>query len=115
MENNFSKRLTQLMKQRKISGQKIGEAVGKSQKTISRYANGEIDPPVEMKNKIYKAISDLSGYENLKLLANIQKKISDKEILEALEIVNLTSEKDKKYSKYSIGMKQKLGIAQAIM
>ena len=46
MENNFSKRLTQLMKQRKISGQKIGEAVGKSQKTISRYANGEIDPPV---------------------------------------------------------------------
>ena len=59
--------------------------------------------------------SDLSGYENLKLLANIQKKISDKEILEALEIVNLTSEKDKKYSKYSLGMKQKLGIAQAIM
>ena len=115
MENNFSKRLTQLMKQRKISGQKIGEAVGKSQKTISRYANGEIDPPVEMKNKIYKAISDLSGYENLKLLANIQKKISDKEILEALEIVNLTSKKDKKYSKYSLGMKQKLGIAQAIM
>ena len=62
MENNFSKRLTQLMKQRKISGQKIGEAVGKSQKTISRYANGEIDPPVEMKNKIYKAISDIGGY-----------------------------------------------------
>ena len=40
---------------------------------------------------------------------------TDKEILEALEIVNLTSEKDKKYSKYSLGMKQKLGIAQAIM
>lgn len=58
---------------------------------------------------------DLTGYENLKILAEIQNKISDKEILESLEIVNLLEEKDKKYSKYSIGMKQKLGIAQAIM
>lgn len=59
--------------------------------------------------------SDLSGFDNLKFLANIQNKIGDKEILEALEIVNLTDEKDKKYGKYSLGMKQKLGIAQAIM
>lgn len=59
--------------------------------------------------------SDLSGYDNLKLLAEIQNKISDKEINEALKIVNLYEEKDKKYSKYSLGMKQKLGIAQVIM
>ena len=59
--------------------------------------------------------SDLTGYENLKLLANIKKKISEKEILEALDIVNLINEKDKIYNKYSLGMKQKLGIAQAIM
>ena len=59
--------------------------------------------------------NNLSGYENLKLLANIQNKISNNEILKSLEIVNLTDEKDKKYSKYSLGMKQKLGIAQAIM
>lgn len=59
--------------------------------------------------------SDLTGYENLKLLANIQKKISEKEILEALDIVNLINEKDKRYNEYSLGMKQKLGIAQAIM
>lgn len=58
---------------------------------------------------------DLTGFENLKLLAKIQNKISDKEIIEALEVVNLTKEKDKKYFKYSLGMKQKLGIAQAIM
>lgn len=58
---------------------------------------------------------DLTGYENLKILAEIQNKISDREILESLEIVNLLDEKDKKYSKYSIGMKQKLSIAQAIM
>lgn len=59
--------------------------------------------------------SDLTGYENLKLLADIQKKISEKEIFEALDIVNLINEKDKIYNKYSLGMKQKLGIAQAIM
>lgn len=59
--------------------------------------------------------SDLTGYENLKLLAKIQNKITDKEILETLDLVNLTNEKDKKYSKYSLGMKQKLAIAQALM
>lgn len=59
--------------------------------------------------------SNLTGYENLKLLAEIQNKISDKEIIESLKIVNLINEKDKKFSKYSLGMKQKLAIAQAIM
>ena len=58
---------------------------------------------------------DLTGLENLKLLAKIQNKITEKEILKALEIVNLLEEKDKKFSQYSLGMKQKLGIAQAIM
>ena len=59
--------------------------------------------------------ANMTGYENLKLLAKIKGKISDKEILEALELVNLISEKDKKYNKYSLGMKQKLGIAQVFM
>lgn len=58
---------------------------------------------------------DLTGFENLKLLAKIQNKITDEDILRALEIVELYDEKDKKYSKYSLGMKQKLGVAQEIM
>ena len=58
---------------------------------------------------------DLSGFENLKLLAKIQNKISDEDIYKAMEIVNIIEEKDKKYSNYSLGLKQKLGIAQAIM
>lgn len=58
---------------------------------------------------------DLSGFENLKLLANIQNKIGDNEINKSLELVNLISEKDKKYKEYSLGMKQKLGIAQVLM
>lgn len=58
---------------------------------------------------------DLTGFENLKLLANIQKKIAESDIIKTLDIVNLESEKNKKYNKYSLGMKQKLGIAQVIM
>lgn len=58
---------------------------------------------------------ELTGFENIKLLAKIQNKINDEEIIKALDLVNLIDEKDKKYSKYSLGMKQKLAIAQAIM
>lgn len=58
---------------------------------------------------------ELTGFENLKLLAKIQNKINDEQILNAFKIVNLFEEKDKKYSEYSLGMKQKLGIAQVIM
>ncbi len=60
-------------------------------------------------------ISDLSGYNNLKLLASIQKKIGKDEIEKALKDVNLYDEKDKLFHKYSLGMKQKLGIAQVLM
>jgi ABC-2 type transport system ATP-binding protein len=60
-------------------------------------------------------LPDLSGLDNLKLLASIQNKIDEDKILKTLEDVNLISEKDKKYSEYSLGMKQKLGIAQVLM
>ena len=60
-------------------------------------------------------LSDLSGYENLKILASLNNIIGEKEINDALDKVDLLDEKDKKYHKYSLGMKQKLGIAQAIM
>lgn len=60
-------------------------------------------------------ISELSGKENLELLAKIQKKVGNKEIEETLRKVGLEKEKDKLYYKYSLGMKQKLGIAQVLM
>lgn len=60
-------------------------------------------------------MDELTGFENLKLLAKIQNLISDKEINESLKIVNLYDDKDKKFKYYSLGMKQKLGIAQVIM
>lgn len=60
-------------------------------------------------------IGALSGYQNLKLLASIRRKISDAEIRQALERVGLDPGLKKRVSKYSLGMKQRLGIAQAIM
>lgn len=56
-----------------------------------------------------------TGYQNLKLLADILKLIGKEEIEETLKKVNLYEEKDKQYHKYSLGMKQKLGIAQVLM
>ena len=55
------------------------------------------------------------GYENLKLLAGINHTISADEIDGALSRVGLLENKDKAYKKYSLGMKQRLGIAAAIM
>ena len=60
-------------------------------------------------------LPDLTGFENLKLLASIQNKIGENEINQTLEKVNLLKDKDKKYNTYSLGMKQKLGLAQVLM
>ncbi len=62
-----------------------------------------------------KFFNDLSGYDNLKVLVDIRKEIGKTEILDSLKDVNLLPEKDKKFGKYSLGMKQKLGIAQVLM
>ncbi|WMJ22645.1 ATP-binding cassette domain-containing protein [Paludicola sp. MB14-C6] len=59
--------------------------------------------------------NDYTGFENLKLLASINNKINDEEIKNTLSRVGLDPDDKRKYKKYSLGMKQKLAIAQAIM
>ena len=56
-----------------------------------------------------------TGYENLKLLADIQKRIDSVKIRKVLEQVGLDPDDKRKYRKYSLGMKQRLGIAAAVM
>lgn len=60
-------------------------------------------------------LPNLSGYKNLQLLADIRKMIGDEEIKEIMRKVGLDPNSKKAVSKYSMGMKQRLGIAQAIM
>lgn len=60
-------------------------------------------------------VANYSGYKNLKVLADIQEKINDEKIIDTLKEVGLDPQEKKKYKKYSLGMKQKLGIAAAIM
>lgn len=57
----------------------------------------------------------ISGFQNLKNLASIQKKIDDKRIREVMVQMGLDPNNKKWVSKYSLGMRQRLGIAQAIM
>lgn len=56
-----------------------------------------------------------TGFKNLKLLASLSSGISDEDIRTALERVGLDPDDKRTYRKYSLGMKQKLGIANAIM
>lgn len=60
-------------------------------------------------------LDNYSGFANLKLLSSIQDKIDDKQIRRTLERVELEPDSKKKYKKYSLGMKQKLGIAAAVL
>ena len=55
------------------------------------------------------------GYKNLKYLASIREKIDSNEIKESMSLVGLDSADKKHVGKYSMGMRQRLGIAQAIM
>ena len=57
----------------------------------------------------------LSGYENLKLIANLYKNVSKSRIDEVVKLVGLENRIKDKVSKYSLGMRQRLGIAQAIL
>ena len=56
-----------------------------------------------------------SGYRNLEYLADIRGVIGKKEIRESMERVGLDPDSKKKVRRYSLGMRQRLGIAQAIM
>lgn len=56
-----------------------------------------------------------SGYKNLKYLASIRNKISLKKIRDTIAFVGLDPDDKKHVGKYSLGMRQRLGIAQAIM
>ena len=60
-------------------------------------------------------LPNLTGLDNLKLLASIQNRITEEDIILILDKLNLKKDMNKLYHKYSLGMKQKLAIAQVWM
>lgn len=60
-------------------------------------------------------IANYTGYKNLELLACIQNRIGKEDIRKTMQDVGLEPDDKRKYRKYSLGMKQKLGIASAFM
>lgn len=59
--------------------------------------------------------SNISGFENLAYLANINKIIDKEEILRYMKLFDIYRYKDMKFKKYSLGMKKKLALIQAVM
>ena len=60
-------------------------------------------------------INNYTAFENLKTLASIRRRIDDNRIRETLTEIGLDPDDKRKVKKYSLGMKQKLNIAQAVM
>lgn len=57
----------------------------------------------------------LSGIKNLQILADIQKRVDREQVQSTIRLVGLDPDMKRSFAKYSLGMKQKLGIAQALM
>ena len=62
-----------------------------------------------------KFYENMSGYENLELMARIMPGISDRDIQNVLDLVGLKDRGRDKFKEYSMGMKQRLGIANALL
>lgn len=60
-------------------------------------------------------LTNATGMKNLQLLASLKRKVNDKEIRQSIRRVGLDPDMKKHVGKYSLGMRQRLGIAQAIM
>ncbi len=85
-----------------ISGQKLGKDI-------------EAPPDVGVIIENPGFLPGYTGYQNLSFLAGIRKRISKKDIENIMARVGLDAAGKKHVGKYSLGMKQRLGIAQAIM
>ncbi|SKA65694.1 ABC-2 type transport system ATP-binding protein [Eubacterium uniforme] len=58
---------------------------------------------------------ELTGFDNLKLLTKLNKNVDNERIKSIISMVGLDPDDKRKYSKYSLGMKQRIVIAQALM
>ena len=102
-ENKVLDRVSLTMESGNIYGLKGTNGSGKTM--LMRAVSGPIRP----------TLPNYTGYDNLKMLADLKGLISREEIREAISKTGLDPDDRRKYGKYSLGMKQKLGIACAVM
>lgn len=84
---------------------------GKNSKTCAQEIHKELGAIVEAPTMI----KDMTGLENLEYFAKLQGGIDSRRIQDIIELVGLKDRQNSKFSTYSLGMQQRLGIAQAIM
>lgn len=86
-------------------------------KVDGRYVGKDLDFPPKTGMLIENPgfVLSMSGYKNLYSLSLLTKEVTEEEIITLLKLVGLYEKKDVKVGKYSLGMKQRLGIAQALM
>jgi len=100
------KMLLGLIKPSKGSVHIFGESLSKHRPFILQRTGSLIEAP--------SYYGHLTGLENLKVMQRLRN-VPDKNINEVLQIVRLENHKDKKAEQYSLGMKQRLGIAIALL
>ena len=79
------------------------------------YRNGQTMPNIGIVIENVALLPDLTGLQNLKYLAAVRNTIGMEEMRNAMIRVGLHPDDRRTYRKYSLGMKQRLGIAQAVM
>ncbi|MBR2557269.1 MAG: ATP-binding cassette domain-containing protein [Methanobrevibacter sp.] len=84
---------------------------GKNSKKYSKEIYSKIGSIIETPG----FYENLTAYENLKVIAKLRGDYNPVKIKMVLEMVNLENSKSKKFKDFSLGMKQRLGIASAIM
>ena len=84
----------------------FGESLDKNRASILQRTGSLIESP--------SYYGHLTGLENMKVMQRLRN-VPDKNIDEVLRIVRLENQKDKKAEQYSLGMKQRLGIAMALL
>lgn len=84
-----------------------GSDINKDFEKALSYVGGIVENP-----EMYK---QLTGYQNLQQYARMRDGVTEERIKEVVELVGLSNRINEKITKYSLGMRQRLGVAQAIL
>ncbi|MAS87457.1 MAG: transcriptional regulator [Micavibrio sp.] len=91
MSVDFSNKLTQIRKDKKLSREELAKLIGTSGAIIGRYERGDMKPSIEIAAKIAEALEVSLDY----LVGSVSAIVKDKKMLYRLELLEKISEEDK--------------------